>query len=149
MAATTPKTIIECLIQLANLQCSSYRHSVRLTFLLDHLLYDITPDKESHNLLFKPHQNITFASWDDAKCLNYTSFYSRDLRRIFDLFGLQALAEIDEKSCIHTGHCNQHGHACTYAIHPEELFLFFMTRFKKGSSITDLVNNIFGGDHSR
>ena len=29
VAATTTKTIIECLIQLANLQCSSYRHSVR------------------------------------------------------------------------------------------------------------------------
>ena len=73
-AATTVKTIIEYLIQLANLQCSLYRYSVRSAFMLDHLLYDITPEEESRALLFKPHQGVTLASWEDQKCLNYTSF---------------------------------------------------------------------------
>ena len=148
VGATTASTIIECLIQLANLQCSLHRHSVRSAFLFHHLLYDITPEEESRDLQFKPHQNITFASWDDHKCLNYTSFYSRNLRQIYNLFGLRALADVDNKIRIHNGHYNQRGHACTYAIHSEEMFLFFMTRFKKGSSITDLVNDICGGDHS-
>ena len=147
--ATAAKTIIECLIQLANLQCSSHRYSARSAFILDHLFYDITPEEESRPLLFKPHQGITFASWDDQKCLNYTSFYSRDLRRIYNLFGLQNLADDDGKIRIHNGHYNQDGHPCNYAIDSEELFLFFMTRFKKGSSILDLVNDIFGGDHGR
>ena len=147
--ATAAKTIIECLIQLANLQCSSHRYSARSAFILDHLLYDITPEEKSRPLLFKPHQGITFASWDDQKCLNYTSFYSRDLRRIYNLFGLQNLADDDGKIRIHNGHYNQDGHPCNYAIDSEELFLFFVTRFKKGSSILDLVNDIFGGDHGR
>jgi hypothetical protein len=29
------------------------------------------------------------------------------------------------------------------------MFLFFMTRFKKGFAIHDMVNDIFGGDHNR
>ena len=36
-----------------------------------------------------------------------------------------------------------------YTIDLEELFVFFVTRFKKESSISDLVNGIFGGDHGR
>ena len=147
--ATKAKTIIECLIQLTNLQGLSHRYPAHLAFLFDHMYYDITPEEESQSLQFKPHQNITFASWDDQKCLNYTSFYGRDLRRMYNLFGLHALADDDNKIRIYNGHYNQRGHPCTYAIHSEELFLFFMTRFKKGSSITDLVNDIFGGDHGR
>lgn len=144
VAATTASTILECLIQWATIQFSLYGESARSAFLLDHLLYDITPEEESRVLAFKPHQKITFASWDDQKCLNYTSFHRRNLRRIYDLFGLAALADNDGKIRIHNGHYDQRGHACTYAIHSEELFLFFTTQFKKGSSITDLVNDIFG-----
>ena len=55
VAVTTANTIIECLIHLSNLQGSSHRHAVRLAFLLDHMLYDITPEEESQALLFKPH----------------------------------------------------------------------------------------------
>ena len=55
-ATTTAKTIIKCLIQLANLQCFLYCYSARSTFNFDHLLYDITPEEEFWPLLFKPHQ---------------------------------------------------------------------------------------------
>ena len=108
--------------------------------------YNITPEEKSQPLLFKPHQGITFASWDNQKWLNYTSFYSRDLRRIYNLFILKNLADDNGKNRIHNGHYNQDGHSCNYAVDLEELFLF---KFKKLSHILDFVNDIFGRDHGR
>jgi hypothetical protein len=110
---------------------------------MDHLLFDITPEEEALDLEFMPCQHIRFQSWDDQKCLNYTSFRKHELLEIYRHFDL--VSQVDQQDgCIRipTGYI-------AYKIHPEELFLFFMTRFKKGWTVLDMVNNVFGGDHNR
>jgi len=48
-----------------------------------------------------------------------------------------------------TGAINKFGNPCCYKFHPEELFLYFMTRMKKGLPHTDMCNLIFGGSPKR
>ena len=74
----------------------------------------------------------------DCAICTYTSFVGDDLRRIYRLFGLANVA--DEHGIIRVSN----GHT-RYKLHAEELFLFFMTRMKKGWSICDTVNTTFGG----
>ena len=134
---------VDLFIQILNIECSSYQSIVYSTFTFDHLIWDITPEEEALDLEFTPCRNIRFDSWDDQKCLNYTSFRKHELMQIYRHFNLVGMAnQQDGLVRIATGHAY-------YAIHPEELFLFFMTRFKKGFTIHDLVNDVFGGDHNR
>lgn len=140
---------IDLLLQLTNVECFNYQTLARTLFRIDHIIYDITPEEEARHLQFSPSANIRFASWDDQKCLNYTSFRRDDLRRIYKLFDLENQCDNDGLIRVASGGANQNNTQCYYKLDPEELFLFFMTRFKKGSTILDLVNDTFGGDHNR
>ena len=128
---------------------SSYISCVIAWFHLDHALHDITPLEEARALNFLPHRNIRLADWDDAQCMINTSFSSSSLRRIYDSFNLAQVTNGNGYIRILTGGTDQHGTPCNYLIHSEELFLFFMTRCKKGLSITDMVNFIMGGYFNR
>ena len=138
--------IIDSLLHLISVDYGSYGTIVAAWIRLDHHLHDISPLEDSQPSIFKPGQHIRLSSWDDGQCYAFTSFLSGDLRRIYNLFGLANIADVLGFIRISIGHTNQNGYVCRYRIHAEELFLFFMTRCKKGFTITDMVNLIFGGD---
>jgi len=113
---------------------------------LDYQLHDITPEEEDEHIPFQPKKNITLDTWSDQECYNKTGFNKCKLVRIYECFGLIALADDgDGLIRIPTGAINRFGMPCCYAFHPEELFLYFMTRMRKGLPHTDMCNLIFGG----
>ena len=141
--------ILDFIVHLTSVGHATYGVLVSTWLRLDHLLYDITPLEASYSSQFTPYQNVRLDDWDDLYCKKYTSFLGNTLRDIYRLFGLANIADNDGFIHIPTGHTNDHGVACRYRIHAEELFLFFMTRMKKGWSINDLVDQIFGGYYNR
>ena len=141
--------IIDFLVHMKTNEYNLYLLCVEVLQQVDHLEHDITPFEESRTLIFSPRRNIRLDDWDDSLCLNYTSFLKHDLLRIYHCFGLEHVAGADGYIRIATGCTNSVGGYCCYRIHSEELFLFFMTRCKKGSSITDLCNDVFGGHYNR
>ena len=141
--------IVNFLLHLISIDSGSFGAIVAAWIRLDHHLHDISPLESSRSLLITPNQSIRFASWDDGQCYAYTSFLGKDLRRIYNLFGLANIADAFGFIRISHGGTNQRGEVCCYRFHAEELFLFFMTRCKKGLTITDMVNFIFGGHCNR
>jgi hypothetical protein len=140
--------IIDFLIQLTSLHHKNYVDFVAVWFQLDHLLHDIDPLEAARaGLPTVPHQALTLDSWDDDRCYKRTSFRRCQLGEIYRLFDLPHCNEAgaDGYLRIPTGCTNSRGTACNYRIHPEELFLFFMTRCKKNWTIDDMVNEMFGG----
>lgn len=143
-------TIVDFLIHLGGQDFDQYVDVVLFWFRLDHLLHDISPLEESRALLFAPRRDLDLSSWDDGTSENYTSFNSSDLHLIYDLFGLEAVANANNGYIrAYTGYNNSRGVACCYLFRPEELFLFMMTRCKKGWTIKDTCNEIFGGNYNR
>jgi len=137
-------------IHLGTMHFDLFVDFITFWFRFDQLLHDITPLEESRSLQFMPPQNIRLDDWDDDFASKFhTGFRIRDLREIYRLFGLQNLVNGRGVIQVFTGHSNQRGVACCYNFHPEELFLFFMTRMRKGFTIVDMCNLIFGGYYSR
>jgi hypothetical protein len=117
---------------------------------LDYLLHDITPEEEAMHVGFTQRKNIDFECWSDQECYQNTGFNKCKLERIFKCFGLQTNADqIDGYIRVYNGSVNSDGRACCYLFDPEEMFLYFMTRMKKGLSHTDMCNLIFGGSSKR
>ena len=113
-------------------------------FLLDFMLHDIPPDEEeqSHGTRL-PRQHIRIDSWTGQECYDFTSFTQDQLRRIYVQFGLaQLAAQTDGYIRVFTGH--EH-----YRFHPEEIYLFFMTKCRTGYGNREMCNLIFGGSPSR
>ncbi|NCF89935.1 MAG: hypothetical protein GWQ05_03100 [Verrucomicrobiaceae bacterium] len=144
-----PAVIVDVLVNITSLQHVSHSALVSTWLLLDHFLHDINILEESRALLFTPHRRVRLSDWDDQQCNKNTSFLHRDLLKIYHLFGLANIADHQGFIRVPTGGTNSRGVACCYKIHAEELFLFFMTRMKKGWSINDMVDWIFGGHYSR
>jgi hypothetical protein len=95
-------------------------------------LHDITPEEEKEHIPFQPKKNITPHTWSDQECYNKTGFNKCKLERIYECFGLIALADdIDGNILIPTGAIKKYGTPYCYTFHLEELFLYFMSRMKK------------------
>lgn len=116
---------------------------------LDHILHDIAPWEEALSLTYMPRVEHLIAEWSDSTCDYLTSFNNADLCRIYRQFDIAHLAGADGYVRVSTRCTNQRGTPCFYRFHPEELFLFFMTRCKKGFTIKDMCNCYFGGNYSR
>eukprot|EP00984_Skeletonema_dohrnii_P002519 scaffold873_cov79-Skeletonema_dohrnii-CCMP3373.AAC.1 len=80
-----------------------------------------------------------------------TRFNLHQLRRIYDCFGLDDYCRSMNTDFIrvYTGHDNQRGVPCCYRFHPEELFLYSLTKTAKGNTNDDNVDHYFGGAYSR
>mmetsp|Transcript_21584 Transcript_21584/g.33391 ORF Transcript_21584/g.33391 Transcript_21584/m.33391 type:complete len:504 (+) Transcript_21584:121-1632(+) len=114
---------------------------------LDYILHDIPP--EEHQAA-QPSRNIRFNSWDDHTCYIKTTFDKNKLLRIYRCFVLEDIAAQNNGYIrIPTGYLNQRGVPCVYNFHPEELFLYFMTRMKTGNDHTQMCDDIFGGSEKR
>ncbi len=116
---------------------------------LDYMLYDI-PFQEEDGIAAPQRQDIRFDSWDDFTCTTKTRSNKHKLLRIYNCFGLQAIADRNNGHIsVSTGHVNQRGVICAYKFNPEELFLYFMTRMATGNDHTQMCDDIFGGSEKR
>jgi hypothetical protein len=114
----------------------------------DCILHDIPPEEEEEIELL-PRQNIRFDSWTNQTCYHHTNFTKDHLLRIYECFLLRQIADQTNGFIkVPTGHVNQRGRICCYNFHPEELFLYLMTRMKTGMDHTEM-SNIFGGSTRR
>lgn len=116
-------------------------YNYRVCERLDYFLYDILPEEEA-GIFVQPRRNIRFESWDEYTCYTKTTFHKDQLLRIYRCFGLQNIAALNDGHIrIPTGFTNQRGVPCVYNFHPEELFLYFMTRMKTGNDHTQMCDD--------
>ena len=119
-------------------------------FWLDTHLHDIPVMEDIHpSDRYQARRHVRLHTWNDSKALNFTRFRVDQLIRLYDCFHIAILADDEEVIRIPTGKTNQRGRACTYCFHPEELFLFAMTKLATGSSNKALCCFIFGGNETR
>jgi hypothetical protein len=137
-------TAINCLLRIQHVRYALNHSRFVRELVLDHKYHDIPlEEEEDHRPTRMPRQDIRFSSWTDQECYDFTSFRKHQLQRIYNLFGLAQLAAQHQGFIrVFTGHE-------FYKFHPEELFLFFMTKCKTGLSHKVLCDLIFGGHASR
>jgi hypothetical protein len=138
--AATVYTLI--IVQLAQ------RMSLRLMFMnlfhLDFELHDIPPDEENHDPpTCLPRQNISFQSWTNQECYDFTSFTKVQLLNTYCTFGLGLFAAQNNGTIP-----VPNGGGRNHQFDPEELFLFMMTRCKTGLGNKAMCDFIFGGHAS-
>ena len=92
-----------------------------------------------------PHRLIKLSDWKGATCDYLISFNNSELREIIHLFDISSRADHNGYIRMCTGNKNQYGALFHYIFHPEEIFLFLITRCKKGWSIKDMCNQVFVG----
>ncbi len=114
---------------------------------VDHDEFDMSPIEE-RILPIRLWLDVRFSDWSDNRCLDCTGFRKYQLIHIYKAFGLRPLCRGHDKPHIGvcTGFSNPSGSDCRYLFHPEELFLFFMTKCRTGDTNKDLVNDKFGGE---
>jgi len=144
---------IYCLLQVEKARYCSYRKILAKWFILDHRCHDISPLDEpgARNFLILPWKDLRLRDWEDIDCYFFTGFRRVQLLRIYNQFGLAKICEGTGKNyvTITNKHFNDRGVECKYRFHPEELFLFMMTRCRLGLTNKAMVNLIFGGDATR
>ena len=144
---TTPNTLVTAISFLLRIQHTHYVVSQN-RFLrglhYDHLLHDIPLEEEEGAASTRiPRQHIRFDSWTDQECYDNTSFTKEQLRRIYRLFGLaQHAAQTNGYIRVFSGFE-------VYKFHPEEMFLFLMTKCRTGHTNRHLCDHYFGGHQSR
>ncbi|KAL7526095.1 hypothetical protein ACHAXR_002564 [Thalassiosira sp. AJA248-18] len=135
---------ISCLLRLQHIKYTINHHGFVRCFLLDHIHHDIPlGEEEEQEPTRMPRQNIRFNSWTSQECYDFTSFTKEQLQRIYHLFGLAQLAAQNSGFIrVFDGH--------EYLrFHPEEIFLFLMTKCKTGDSNKQLCDFLFRGHQSR
>jgi hypothetical protein len=111
---------------------------------------NLTQEEETRHVGYTPRKYVDFASWSDQDCYQNTGFNKCKLEQIFKCFGLQTIADQNDGYIrVYNGSVNSDGRACCYLFVPEEMFLYFMMRMKKGLPHTDMCNLIFGGSSKR
>lgn len=88
-------------------------------------------------------QDVRIGSCSLQECYKNTAFTRAQLHEIYDEFSLDE-ETVDGYLRVHTGHGN-----CAFCFHPEEVFLFMLTKFRTGWTNRDLCDHIFGGSATR
>ena len=130
---------VNCLLRIQHVQ--SIVSCTRLTRWLeiDHIYHDIPLEEEEDNKGHQlPHQNIRFSSWSNRETYDFTSFTKNQLLRIYHNFGLAQLAAQNN------GFIRVQNRRTVTLFHPEELFLFFMSKCKTGDTNKRLCKTVFG-----
>lgn len=141
-----PATTMHTLICAHIVNCMQSSMIFMRLFRLDHELHDVPPEEEdNHPSTRMPRQNIHFDSWTDQEAYGFTSFTKDQLMKIYHHFGLAAHAAQSNGSIrVPTGADGRN-----YLFHPEELFLFLMSKCKMGFGNKAMCDLIFGGHISR
>jgi hypothetical protein len=109
----------------------------------DAMLFDIPFHEEAASQQYTRSKNLRLADLNDIQALKMTHFSQIQLRHLYTHFGLAALAAgVGTMVPIFTGHTY-------YRIHPEEVFLFTLTKLASGMSNHMIVDTYFGGDYYR
>jgi len=107
------------------------------------MLFDIPFHEETAPQHFTRSKNLRIADLNDVQALKMTHFSQSQLRHLYAHFGLATLAaRVGTTISIFTGHTY-------YQIHPEELFLFTLTKLATGLTNIMIVDTYFGGDYNR
>jgi hypothetical protein len=118
----------------------------------DSILFDIPQHEEEMTKQFAAPLNLRIDDLTDTACHKMTHFYHGHLRRLYTAFDLEGyLLQLDaEMLPFFTGYTSpRSGSQCCYRIHPEEVFLFFMTKVATGLSNQRIVDMYIGGDYAR
>lgn len=141
---------VHCVLQTEQVKFKYFANSFLEWFKLDHDVHDIPLEDEALPRVDKPRQHVRFKHWTSRYCKSKTGFNKRQLVRIYKQFGLgQLAAGNDGNISVYKGANKVSGDPLYYNFHPEELFLFFMTKCKIGYTNKNLCEDIFGGDQSR
>mmetsp|Transcript_6875 Transcript_6875/g.14327 ORF Transcript_6875/g.14327 Transcript_6875/m.14327 type:complete len:290 (-) Transcript_6875:557-1426(-) len=143
---------IDQIIDMLTLQAVAYLVQTQQWLRLDSDLYDIPLQEYLQNREFRPRQHLRIDNIEsDLHARKMTRFNLHQLRRIYDCFGLDDYCRSMNTDFIrvYTGHDNQRGVPCCYRFHPEELFLYSLTKIAKGNTSDDNVDHYFGGAYSR
>lgn len=135
---------IQSLLQIQGVRYILHHNHIARCFRLDRDYHDIPIEEEEQERLRIQRQHVRFTSWGEQECYDNTSFRKEQLIRIYDQFGLANLAaqNDDFRIAVFNGHEY-------YKFHPEELFLFLMTKCKTGLSNKLMCDYIFGGNACR
>jgi hypothetical protein len=107
------------------------------------VLFDIPFHEEAAPQQYTRSKNLRLADLNDFQALKMTHFSQSQLRHLCAHFDLVALAVgVGTMIPIFTGHTY-------YRIHPEEVFLFTLTKLATGLSNHMIVDTYFGGDYNR
>jgi hypothetical protein len=116
---------------------------LRATHVADAVLFDIPFHEEAAPQQYTRSKNLRLADLNDIQALKMTHFSLSQLGHLYAHFGLAALAAgVGTTIPIFTGHTY-------YRIHPEEVFLFTLTKLATGLSNHMIVDTYFGGDYNR
>ena len=137
---------VDCLLQLQIANITNKTNALSALLRLDHHLHDIPFWEEQLPRRNKPRQRFTIQQWSDRECLDRTGFRKVQLIKIYVCFGLAELAaQTNGVIRVYRKYYNQRNARTAYTFGPEEMFLFFMTKFHTGDDNTKLCNEIFGG----
>ena len=122
---------------------------------IDSTLFDISAEEDALPKQLTPHKDLRINSLLDPVAHMMTRFYIDQLRQIYRHFNFAGWAHAqngyngDERLKFYTGHKNQKNIKCYVRVHPEETFLFMMTKLDTGLDNTELVDYHFGGEYTR
>ena len=110
----------------------AYLGLLRGMIVYDAALFDIPLHQEIMPQQYSRPKNIRLANINDVQALKMTHFNYSQLRQLYNHFGFVGLVDdlLDNTIPIPTGQENQRGVQCFYRVHPEELFLFTMTKLR-------------------
>ncbi len=107
------------------------------------MLFDIPFHEEAVPQQYTRSKNLRIANLNNDQALKITHFSQSQLHWLYAHFSLAALAVgVGTTIPIFTGHTY-------YQIHPEEVFLFTLTKLATGMSNHMIVDTYFGGDYNR
>ena len=114
-----------------------YGEHVQQWVTADGLLYDILLMEWLHGREFTPRWHLHIdALADDMTGRKMTEFSIEQLQRLYQQFGVRE-------------YCMRHGESdIIISYHPEELFLFALTRTATGMMTEKIIDMFFGGDYS-
>ena len=116
------------------------------------ILLDIPQHEEEMTKQFATRTHLRIGDLTDTACHKMTHFYHGQLRRLYTAFDLEGyLLQLNvEMLSFYTGYTSpRSGSQCCYRIHPEEVFLFTMTKVATGLSNQRMVDMYIGGDYAR
>ena len=97
-------------IELHRYHLNSYLKYMNRSFLLDHLLHNITPLKETQSLVFSKRRNIFLnTTWNYQECMYHTKLRNDQIIRVYRCFDLRGyiLAQNEDYARVSTGGFNQ------------------------------------------
>ena len=137
--------VISVLLLLQQLRFQRHHSFFWRLMRLNTLYHDIPYEEKDANAPCRmPRQNIRLASWSTQECYDFTGFTHPQLIRLYRLFGLLQIAALWNDGFIRVP--SRGGKYLRF--HPEEMFLFMMTKMRTGYSNKNLCDLIFGGHYS-